>query len=62
MPEFSEETIVTAEIAGQEVAGQVVDTAGTEATYGRGPEDVLVVEVPGAGTWRVPESDITAPV
>ncbi|MUV59990.1 hypothetical protein [Halobacterium sp. CBA1126] len=62
MPEFSEETIVTAEIAGREVPGQVVGTVGTEARYGPGPEDVLIVEVPGAGTWRVPESDITAPV
>lgn len=61
MPRFDEETIVTAEIAGQEVAGQVVGDAGTEATYGAGAEDVLIVEVPGAGTWRVPESDIKAP-
>jgi hypothetical protein len=61
MPELSEETIVTARIAGKVVPGMVVDTAGTEAAYGPGPEDVLIVEVPGAGTYRVRESDITAP-
>jgi hypothetical protein len=53
-------TIVTARIAGREVAAEVVDDD-VEASYGPGPQRLLKLEVPGAGTWRVPQSDITAP-
>jgi len=61
MPEFEPDTIVTAEIAGEEVPGQIVGEGELKATYGPGPELYYPVEVPGAGTYSVAKSDITAP-
>jgi len=61
MPEFEPDTIVTAEIAGEEVPGMVVGEGELKASYGLGPELYYPVEVPGAGTYNVAKSDITAP-
>lgn len=56
------DTEILVEIAGEEVPAMVVEEGDVEAAYGAGPERVYPVSVPGAGTYRVPESDITAPV
>lgn len=53
--------IVTAQILGRDVPGEIVEDAGLTAEYGPGPTRLWVVDVPGAGTYRVPETDITAP-
>ena len=42
--------------AGQSLVGDVVDVL-PRAEYGRGPYDLLLVDVPGAGQYRVHERD-----
>lgn len=49
--------IVTAVIAGTEVVGRITDTL-QEADYASGPRTLYRVDVPGRGTYRVPEADI----
>jgi len=53
--------IVTARILGEKRSGEIVGDEGLSARYGPGPEYIWVVDVVGAGTYRVPESDILEP-
>ena len=53
--------IVTVELLGEKHSGEIVDDVGLTACYGPGPEYVWVVDVVGAGSVRVSESDIVEP-
>jgi len=51
--------IVDVEIADRVVPARVLATD-VEARYGRGPEALHRVEVPGSGTWTVTDDEVLA--
>lgn len=57
MPE--EGDVVEFEFADTTLVGRVTDRV-QEADFARGPVELFKISAPGAGTYRVPETDILA--